>query len=141
MDTRTRNVLIGGGVAVVVAVIVAVIAGLAGGTTISGKVTVTSSLVTPSGGSSCTTDGVFSDIHEDAKITVYDMTGNVIGNGRLGAGQGNTTQSPMLQCVFPYTVSGLPSGHVYMVQVGIRDKVSFTATEATSGAANIGITG
>lgn len=102
--------------------------------TLSGTMTIQGGSVDTEGaGAGQPCKGINSDmgINAGTSVTVYDGSGNIVGEGTLGAGVESVTGN----CVFPVTVPGVTAGvSFYQVEVGDRGKVTLTAAEARAGA-------
>ena len=87
-------------------------------------------------GDACSGDGGYSDISAGAQVKVSDNAGKVVGLGNLGAGTAHKSASwgngGTDQCVFEFTVLGVPIGGeaIYGVEVTHRGVIQFTRDQA-----------
>lgn len=80
----------------------------------------------------------FDDIDQGGAVTVYDAQGAVVASGALGQGASTNLGG----CVFPITVTGVPSGpDFYQVEVTHRGKVTVQAADAKTGRVALSIGG
>lgn len=107
-----------------------------GGTfTLTGGITVHGSDgdIREDGSDNCVGDGGYSDMNAGTAVTVQDSHGAIVATGALAAG---TFANPDANedCVFPFTVSGVPDGlSQYGVTVSHRGTQIVSASEAHSG--------
>lgn len=82
----------------------------------------------------CDGQGGFSDIRPGASVTVYDASGTIVGSGAI-TDDGSTSSTG---CQFPFTVPNVPTGSAfYQYEISHRGKLTFTADEASSLAADL----
>jgi hypothetical protein len=87
-------------------------------------------------GDVCSGTGGYDDVDAGASVVVTNEQGTVIGTGSLGLG----SASPGGDCVFNFTVAGLPEGRFYGVEVSHRGKVTFSREQLEQDGWNVELT-
>ena len=103
---------------------------------VAGTMTITRVMLDGAEGDVCTGGDGYDDMKPGAQVKISDGAGKVIGLGALGPGAARDTQewAGTDQCVFDFTVTGIPedSGPIYGVEVSRRGVVQFTRDQARS---------
>jgi hypothetical protein len=87
-------------------------------------------------GEVCSGTNGYDDVDTGASVVVTNEQGTVIGTGSLG--QGST--SPDGDCVFNFTVAGVPEARFYGVEVSHRGKVTFSHEQLDQDRWNVELT-
>ena len=116
-------------IVIAVAGIALLVSNVAGGNSSSYKVegTLTLANIRPlnTPGTPCAGSGGYDDIRASAQVIVKDQDGKTIGTSQLGPG----TQTQASDCLFTFTVSGLPKAEFYSVEVSHRGALSWSFDE------------
>jgi hypothetical protein len=77
----------------------------------------------------CTMSGGYADIFAGTQVVVTDGASRTIALGQLGDGSWNSVNGV---CVFDFSVTGVPAGHLfYGIEVSHRGRLQYTAEQMT----------
>jgi hypothetical protein len=77
----------------------------------------------------CLGIGGYLDINAGAQVTVTNQSQTIIGTSQLGQGVPQGSSGVETDCLFPFTVTGLPKASFYTFTVGHRGGVTYSASE------------
>lgn len=84
---------------------------------------------------SCSGSGGYSDIRLGTNVVLKDGDGKLLSTGSLGPGVGTGSQ-----CLFEYSLLGVPEVPFYTIEVGKRGSLSYSLADMKSAGWTIGLT-